>query len=353
MAERELNKRLEDLRNSGCEIYSISRLNCVNQCQYQAYLNYILGEKQASNIWACAGGVLHDRLEECVRDGADESIIKNAIQEELDNFDLLGIDFPLDRNGNPTIRDNWIANMTRFSEEFKTPKGKFETEQLILYPIDDNTYMQGYIDLIQYHKDGSISIIDWKTSSQFTGNHLIEAGRQLVLYGLAKQLEGYDVKSLKWAMLKYCVTSWTLKNGKTKEKISEWRNLIKDMKSPIEKALSDLGYDDTDIECMIADGIKANKWDVFPQEIQDKFKTRIYVREYEMTQEVIDETLEYIKKSINMYRTLKEWKPCDINKDSFFCASLCGYGGKTGKCQYWVDYCDQFKEESSDDDDLF
>lgn len=349
MGERAEDERLTELYNRGFNIYSISRLNTISQCEHQAYLGYILGEKGHGNIWSDIGGLIHDKLEECIHGEAQESELLSTIQDELDNLDVLGIDFPLDKNGNPSIRNNWIANMTKFAEEFKTPKGKFETEQLILYPIDGKNWMQGYIDVIRHNKDDSIDIIDWKTSSKFTGDHLIEAGRQLILYGLAKQREGFKIRKLSWVMLKYCETSWTLKNGNTKTKVSEWRNLIKDMQNPIEKALAELGYDETDIECLMMDGIKQNKWSVFPQEIQDKFKTRIYVQDYEFSQENIDETLQYIKDCINKFQTLKEWKPCDIEKNSFFCASLCSYNDK---CKYWEDYCNNF-EKKDEDDDLF
>lgn len=357
--EREADRRITELREKGINIYSISRLNTIHQCPYQAWLNYHEAVPQNSNIWALAGGIIHDKLEEIVKDGANESILKHALEKELENFELLNIHFPLDRNGNPSIHNNWVANMTRFAEEFKRPNGKFETEQLIIYPINECSVMQGFIDVIKYLDDNTIEIWDWKTSSQFTGDHLIEAGRQLVLYALAKQLEGYTVNAIKWVMLKYCETSWLLKNGKIKTKISEWRNLIKDLKNPIEKALIDLGYEDIDIEIMMREALINNSFTAFPKEIQDKFTTKCYVREYEITQDIIDETLNYIKETINLYETLgdneEDWKPCDIKANSYFCSSLCGYGGKceNSKCKYWIEYCNGLSAEKEESDDPF
>lgn len=354
--EREADKRLEELKNKGISIYSISRLNCIDQCPYQAYLNYIDGVPQEPNCWSCLGGKVHDALQACVDTGCDESIVKKAIQEELDNMDILGIEFPLDRNKQPSIRNNWLANMTRFAEEFKTPKGKFETEQLILYPINDHAYMQGYIDLIRHNKDGSIWILDWKTSSQFDKEHLISAGRQLILYGLAKQAEGFDIKRLSWVMLKYCITTWKMKNGKEKEKISEWRNLVKDLRGVLEKKLEDAGVDDVDADIMMQGALKQNSLDPFPDEVKSQFTTKIYVRDYEFSQENIDETLEYIRSRIAQYEQggtdEKNYPPCDINKNSYFCAALCGY---KNKCKYYQDYCTQFvkNDKESEDDDLF
>lgn len=357
--EREEDKRLVELREQGAHIYSISRLNTMDQCPYQAYLTYVKKEEQKKNIWSVVGGVTHDALQACVDTGCDESIIAEAIQKELEDLDLLGIDFPLDRQGNPTIRNNWIADMTRFAKEFRTPKGKFETEKLILYPVPGrkNTYMQGYIDLTKFNDDGTISIYDWKTSSNFDKKHLVEAGRQLVLYALAKQEEGYSVKHIRWVMLKYCITSWTLKNGKTKEKISEWRNLVKDLYSVLEVKLSEIGLDEMDIEILLAEAQEKNSLDVLPDEVKNQFKTKIYVRDYEFSQENIDETLDYINRMIDEFENRgedeKNYPPCDIKKSGFFCNSLCGYGYE--KCIYYRDYCTQLQNvgENKEDDDLF
>lgn len=356
--ERVEDSRLTSLQAKGAKIYSISRLNTMNQCPYQSYLNYVKHEPQKLGIWGQMGGKTHDALQACIDTHCDESIIQKAIQEELDDLELLGVEFPLDKNGNPTIKNNYLANMMRFAKEFKTPKGKFETEQLVLYPIPDhsNSYMQGYIDVIKYENDGSIDIIDWKTSSQFQGKHLIEAGRQLVLYALAKQAEGYKINKLMWVMLKYCVTTWTLKNGKTKEKISEWRNLVKDLRSVLEKKLSDAGYDDFDIDMLMTEAQANNSLDNLPEKIKNQFKTRIYVREYDFSQENIDETLDYICRMVDKYEAAGEdeanYPPCVIDKStSFFCNSLCGYGYE--KCKYYRDYCEQNFAEKEDNDDLF
>ena len=124
--ERIEDERLVKLREQGAHIYSISRLNTMNQCPYQAYLTYIKKEEQNSNIWAIVGGATHDALQTCIDTGCDESIILKTIQKELEDLDLLGIDFPLDKQGNSTIRNNWITNMTRFAKEFKIPKSNIE-----------------------------------------------------------------------------------------------------------------------------------------------------------------------------------------------------------------------------------
>lgn len=350
MATREMDKRLEEVKAQGKRLYSISKLNTIHQCKYQAYLNYYEHEKQRPNIWACAGSIIHDKLEACLHNEATTSDLKSAIDDELENFSLLDIDFPLDRNGNPSIRNNWVANMTKFAEMFEPWVGNFETEQLVLLPINDHAVMQGYIDVISHNDDGTVDVIDWKTSSQFTGDHLIEAGRQLAFYAMALEAEGLTVRSAKWVMLKYYEATWKLKNGKFKTKVGEWRNLAKDLESVVEKKLFELGKDEIDVSCIIDEMIKTND---IPEELKSEITVVPYIREYELTDDVKNETMKYITDTINEYESTTEWKSCDCKSNSYFCANLCSYGGKSGKCKYWVDYCETFEKKSDDEEDLF
>ena len=321
--EREREPELEQLYDQGKKVYSISRLNTLNQCEYQAYLSYIKEEDGKNiGIYGKLGGRTHDTIEACIKGEASKEDLKEAILQELDDLEMCGIEFPLDRNGNSTIRDNWIANMIRFSEEFTTPKGVYDTEKLLILPIDDEHYMIGYADAIRHNsKDkNKVWLIDWKTSSQFTGDHLIEAGRQLVVYKLALEKLGYEVTKCSWCMVKYCITKYQqyVKKNKEyveKEKISEWRNLIKDLKNVIEKFLKEAGYEDVDIECFLHECLKNNSFDPLPNDIKEKFSTKIYVRDYDITDEIISETLDYIKTSINKYEEYGDeefnYKPCD------------------------------------------
>ena len=152
-------------------------------------------------------------------------------------------------------------------------------------------------------------------------------------------------------MLKYYEASWLQKNGKTKVKVGEWRNLTEDCSSVMEKMLTDMKYDEIDIACILGEAQRTN---TIPKELANQITVKPYVREYELTDEVRAETMKYIHETIAEYETLEKWKPCDCKSNSYFCANLCGYGGKSGKCKHWVDYCETFEKKSEDeDDDLF
>ena len=83
MAKRIVDPKLQKLFDEGAEVYSISKLNCINQCEYEAYLSYVEKAPRKNGVWGMMGSKVHDALESCVKDGADESIIEDAIQEEL------------------------------------------------------------------------------------------------------------------------------------------------------------------------------------------------------------------------------------------------------------------------------
>lgn len=357
--EREEQKILEEIRNNGGEVYSISRLNTINQCPYQAYLSYVKGINGKSNIWALAGNEVHTVLEKCIHGEIldEKEALLNAIEEELDYANTLGIDFPLDRNGNPTIKNNWIANMKGFAKHFKTPKGRFETEKFVLYKIDEKAWMQGYIDLIRYNYDGCVDIYDWKTSSQFDKDHLIQAGRQLIFYALAIQNSEPEhfVKSVNWVMLKYATVSWTGKNGKMQTKTCEWRKVGTEMKARVEKDMIAAGYNDIDIEIRLGWLIEDDDFERQVPEVKEKYTLSPYVRNYEITDEVIEETLTYIKESIGKFREFGEsednYKPLDCYENSFFCNNLCSFGRE--KCKWYADYLTECEIDEDEIDDLF
>lgn len=354
--ERVKEDRLEKLREQGKNIYSISRLNSLNQCPYSAYITYVLGDRGDSNVWAALGSIMHDTLQNIIDNAMSTDTLIENLNNGIDNMEISGVDFPKDRNGNSSIRDNWIANMTGFCEHFKAPKGTFKTEQLVIYKVSDDDYIQGYIDLERINDDGSIDVFDWKTSSQFKGDHLIEAGRQLVLYAQALEQEGYKVNQLAWVMLKYCVVSWKQKNGKIKEKICEWRNYVSQIRPYLLNPPVAVDIDEFELDMIVSKAVENNSLDGLPAELRDQFEVKQYVRYYDYTQDVINETLNYVTNQINSFKERgteeKNYPPKDVANDSYFCSSLCGHNKR---CPYYKDYCSSFvkTDRKSEEDDLF
>lgn len=69
--------------------------------------------------------------------------------------------------------------------------------------------------MIIHNIDGTVTVIDYKTSSKYSGQDLKKNANQLLLYAIALEQEGYVVREVSWLMLKYCTVAGK-RNGSTK-----------------------------------------------------------------------------------------------------------------------------------------
>ena len=373
--ERDNQKILEELEKKGIPVYSFSRIECINNCKYEAYRTYILNDRnnQIPNIYSVLGGRIHDVLEQMMNNQASESDLYPAMNKELDDMDMLGIEFPKSKDGSDGIRQGWITDMTHFCYSYTKPKGKFETETFLLYETPNKHYIQGYIDLTKYNKDGSISIYDYKTSSMYHGEDIKKHGRQLILYALGKEQEGYVVKEVAWIMLKYCEVFYIgKKTSRSKEetnlsKIIERKNIVKDLRNVIEYKLEKLGFDELDIEVKMLTALDKNE---IPSEVANDFIIKPYVMKYDLSDETRKDCIEYIDNTIMQWESLENnennyppvsftkmikkevnGKEVEIEKENcFYCYSMCGYSSQT--CPYFQTYLET-KQKKNEDDDLW
>lgn len=364
IAVREKDITLEELQKQGKKLYSISKADTIDQCHYQAYLAYIVHSKSVPNIYSLMGSKIHDTLEGIMNQKNTTEDLIVALDNELEDMQMLGFDFPRDSRGKTSIRDNWIKNMRHFCSNFIPPRGEFETEQLFIYPLTKDRYVRGYIDLVQHlDKDTkTISIWDWKTSSQFSQETLLEHGRQLVIYAIAKEAEGYTVKDVGWIMLKYVEIVFQGKlrrNSKEKTKITkvcDRYKIVQTLQPYLEQELIEAGYDDIDIEMFMIDALENNSLDKLPNEIRSKFIIKPYVRRYPITEKLKQETLDYINHQADIFESLPKndksaWKPKVIDKgNEFFCNYLCDY---KSSCEYIARYNLEKQLAKTSDEELF
>lgn len=373
MAKRDKDPRLQALFDAGKNVYSISKCNTIEECLYETFKSYIEHDKGVNGIYGVLGTKIHDKLEEIINGEATVNELPDTLNQELLDLDMLGIEFPKDFKGNDSIRNNWIADMKHFCKTFQPPKGKFQTEQLIIYPLSEDRYIQGYIDLIRENADGTISIYDWKTSTDFKAADLLHHGRQLVLYALAKEAEGYTVRDVSWIMLKYCEVKFMGKkraNSKTKTEIVKVLNrgkLVSELQHHIESDLTELGYDEIDIEIMLKKALDENSLDSLPEEVKSKYTIKPYVRQYEITDELKKETLDYVNKTADLFESLdkddsSQWPPRSFTKlskigketeDTFFCNNLCNFRNTCVHLKRFNDQWELRKKDADEDADLF
>lgn len=179
--------------------YSYSRLTTYQNCEMEYYLNYILKCDGESNIYAEVGTIVHEIMERL-------QLKEMTNEEALNEFDIrfgmvkfMGYDFK-----SAKIEQNYVDSVKHFLANFEQMHGiKFEIEKQIKYEINGHTLV-GYVDLIIHNADGTVSIIDWKTSSMYSKKDIEEHSNQLLIYALAvEQSYGYKVRDVGWNMMKY------------------------------------------------------------------------------------------------------------------------------------------------------
>ncbi len=369
MGSREKDPRLQELKDKGITVYSFSRLETINNCLLAAYKQYILHEKGEGNIYSYMGTRVHDTLEAIMNGKATEKDLLPALHEELSDMEMSGVEFPKDKDGNDTLKNNWIKDMESFCTTYKRPKGdlaNYKTEELFIYKSPKGHYLQGYIDLQHITKTGQISIYDYKTSSMYKDADLLSHGRQLVIYALGLRQAGCKVKSVAWIFLKYWdVTFMGKKTVKSKEKTLinktiERRKLGVELEKYVTMDMEEAGYDDIDIDAAVESFKKSNDLNDLPKDIRKNYKLKPCIKQYDMTEDVIKETEEYVDNTIEMWESLSGeekdyphrdfWKTQKNGKkinNTFFCCSLCNYK----MCDEVRDFLDQLEAAKEDDDD--
>lgn len=367
MAQRALDPRLQALYDEGVNVYSFSKLGTIKNCLYGAWRTYILHDRGLGSVYTDLGSASHDALENFIEGKSNNAEMLQIFRDALVQCVLVGYDFPQDRRGTDSIKTKYIKDMENCFQTFTMPNGKFTIEELLILRVSPTRAVQGYSDLLRWNNDGTVTVLDLKTSSDYSQKDLLEHGRQLTIYGMALEQAGYTVKSTAWIMLKYVVIqfSWfATRRSKTKSDLVRIVNRSKiydTIKDAVEAACREAGMDENEIEFAMLDFAKTNiLGDSFPDEVKAKFTIKPYVRTYPYTPELKAEALDYINSTADLYESMLQntetpWKPCEIDKtNSFFCAQLCSHR-KT--CPYIKDYNERTMagatQSKKDEEDLF
>lgn len=338
-------ERLQELKDDGKIVYSFSRLGTFNNCQYEYYNTYVLKNRGIDNCYTLMGSCVHDSLEAIYGGEAESDSLKSNYTDKLVELDVLGINFP-----NEKIKQSWLADMNHFVNNFNKIDSKMRLEELIVFQVNDEIYMQGYVDAILPSEKGKpyVNVYDWKTSSKFAGKKLQEAGRQLLMYKVGlEQTTPMKVDKVMWFMVKYINVCWVQKNKKIKEKMCNRGKWVKEIRNQLEKDLVAMGMEDFEREMLLDKAVEDNNLDGMPKEVKEKYWLKDCVVEYEITDEKVNELKEYIintVKEINSkdFNDKSDWKPVEITKyDSFYCATLCGH---RKHCEYYK----KFLEKNAD-----
>ena len=342
----------------GKNIFSFSKLMTFEQCPYSYYLSYIKHIKGEESIYSTMGTVSHESAQDLVEGKIDNAEALERFETALDDsINVLGLKFPTEKSG-----DNFHQCMSSFLENYKPNHDKYDIEKgFDVLMRDGKTLIMGFIDLIIHNEDGTIDVVDYKTSSKFSKKDFEHKKMQLLIYAKSLLEEGYKINRLYFNMMKYCTIEWDEINSKKqlvhKSTMCERNGIGLKLKSVTKRLLKKQGLDENDIELRVDRMIETNTIDEL---IIDKFTIKDYEVDVELSEESLEEMENWIEGIINKINELGQeennFKPIEIKKGSdFFCQNLCGKG-----CKYFKEYSEndsnsyknRKKREKQEEDDL-
>lgn len=319
----QMDEKLKPLREKGAKIYSISRLNNINTCPRQYYYTYVNKTQQKAGVYGILGTACHADLEDLYEGKIEGNHVQPLhFQNEWKKCEMFGVGFPVSKGD---IKGNYKKDIDAFYKYYNKMEGEFISELGFILEIDEMHYLMGYIDLLQIREDGKINIFDFKTSAMFKDKKLVDAGRQLCIYQMAlEQLYGLECVINGWQMLKYL----DVKIGKNKTKTVSGRELISKCESQIktllkkDTSLTEEGIDQLLLMCRLN-----NSLEPLPEHIKEQISIDIHFKEYPITQEIKDETMNYIIETIKRIESMdntnvEQWEK---QPNDFFCKNLCGF----------------------------
>lgn len=343
---------LQELRDKGHTVYSISRINNFNTCKYGYYLSYVKRERGLGSAWTEMGSLAHNAIEHAYRGDAPEGYdFKQELHNKAMLLELMDMGFP-----NDVIKNAFMSDMILFAENFEKMSGDFTLEKMFITQFGD-VYLHGYIDAIQeineyretqlpngtvpYYETLETNVLDWKTSTKFKAKELLEHGRQLVIYKIGlEKTSGMKIDKVAWNMLKYVYVCHVQKNEKTKKRMINRSKVAKEMEKAFRKDMASAGLDEVTMDIAIEKLYETNDISVMPKVITDKYWIEDCIVEYEVTPEIEAEAEEYVVETVKAIESLDKddesvWEPADIEAEHFYCNTLCSH---RDSCKFLKEY---------------
>jgi len=323
------------------KLYSWSKVNCFMISPYEYYLKYILHAKEDIDNCAYApmGGICHQIIEDYYSDKIDYGTM-------LENFNdgwttaIEIADLKFDRNDetkNENIREKYKYNLEHFFKTHNSLKGDGEIFlEMFMTTRIGSSVLQGYIDAIVKDKDENYTIIDWKTSSKYTGKTAEEKCGQLVVYALGLNQKGipFDKIRICWNFLKYVTIQYQQKNGTIKTRDVERCKIGESLQSNVKTWLRYFGYD---VDEYLKQLLDTNDISCLPDEVKEKYVISdcyIYVPITDKLIHTWTDTITATIKDIELreadYEKYKNsnlfWDSDEsVKSQSYYFATLCGY----------------------------
>lgn len=301
------------------ELWSFSKFDSYRTSKYEWMLKYIKHLPENNDMvsaYASLGNAVHDVIEKLYDGSMDYENMREEFEDIwMTNIDIAGLVF--DRNDtskNDNIKNKYYKDLIHFFSNYNKLPYKMQNEQFVTIKITDDIVMQGYIDACYKDENGVFTIVDYKTSTQYSGKAIEEHAAQLVLYSEALRQLGVPKDKIRccWNFLKYVNVDCEQVNGKIKTRSIERYEIGEKLQSSVKTWLKKLGYEKQMIDYLDA-LVQTNDIKCLPKDIQEKYNIQdcyVYVDNiwdfYEKLKEEIVETITEINSKVIEYKDLIE-----------------------------------------------
>lgn len=283
-------------------LYSWSKVNTFMTSPYSYFLSYVLNKTpdNCNCAYAPLGNICHQAIEDFYSGKIPfEKMLDDFKDGWLTSIDIVNLKF--DRNNEESdsnIKTKYEQNLIHFFQNHNVIERKIELERFLAAKIG-NYVLQGYADAIIKDEDGNFVIIDWKTSSKYSGKTLEEHSGQLTIYAIALMQMGVPIEKIKccFNFLKYCTIEYTQANGKTRTRDVERCKIGESLQSNLKVWLKKLGYEEN-IDDYLKIALDENSIKNLPKDIQEKYKISDCYTYIPLTQKLVDDWVHLISSTI-------------------------------------------------------
>ena len=352
-------------------LWSFSRFDTYRTSKFEYLLHYIQHKKENNekiSAYAPLGGAVHDLIEKLYDGVLKYDKLENEFNDVWTiNIDLANLVFDrCDTNKNDNIKNKYYKDLVHFFKNYQQLPYKMLNEQHLIIKITKDIIFNGYADAIYKNKDGIYTIVDYKTSTKYSGKTLEAHSAQLVLYSEALRQAGIPKDKIRccFNFLKYVDIDCEQVNGKIKTRTIERSEIGTALQASVKTWLKKYGYED-DMLTYIDALSQSNDIKVLPEEVQQKYVMRdcyVYIDNiwdlYDELKEEIIRVIAEINEKTEEYNRLKDidfeaaeklfWDDDEsLKANSYYYTNLSGYTIPTIKP--YKEYLDRINAEKNDD----
>lgn len=323
-------------------LWSWSRMNTYMTSKFEYLLKYILKSKEdrCDSCYTTLGTICHDTLDKFYE---GEIKYEDMIDDYNDGFTtaITIADLKFNRSDeekNKSIGEKYNENLIHFFKNHTVYKHKLLVEKPITVNINGNVFI-GYIDALYKDDDGCYHIIDFKSSSIYTGKTLEENSGQLTIYAIGLNQMGIPLDKIKveFNFLKYCTIRYEQKNGAIKYRNVERCKIGESLQSNARTWLKHFKYEPDEYLMKMLD---ENSIDCLPDEVKEKYEiTDCHVdislnnKLIQKWTDLIDVTIQDIELREKDYEEIKSvqcfWDDEEsVKAQSYYFANLCSYSAQ-------------------------